>query len=236
MSEGPVIGIAWPKRDYVVALERAGAQLRELQPETDLLPDALKACDGLLLTGGPDVDPREYGDKESHPSVAIDPARDAYELALARYAIDRDMPLFAICRGAQVLNVAAGGTLIQDLPSQLPSPLAHSISNPKTAEAHDVSIAPYTCLSVLMEGVLPAGGTIAVNSRHHQSIRDPAPGFIVSATAPDGVIEAVEKPDARFCVGVQWHPENFWQTGEFSPLFSGLVDAARRYHDRKGQT
>ena len=147
MRDRPVIGVAWPRRDYVAALERAGATLRELRPETDPLPDALDACDGLLLTGGPDVDPREYGDEHTHTSVDVDPARDAYELALARFAIDRDMPLFAICRGAQVLNVAAGGTLIQDLPSGQSSALAHAIEEPKTARAHEVSVAPNTCLA-----------------------------------------------------------------------------------------
>jgi len=222
----PVIGVAWPKSDYVTSLERAGADVRVLTPAGDPLPEALRSCDGVLLTGGPDVDPVEYGEHDRHPSVELDRERDEYELALARLAVARDVPLLAICRGAQVLNVAAGGTLVQDLPSAQPSDLPHQVAK-KDAEAHDVQIAPGTCLAVLLAPELDHG-RVAVNSRHHQSVKDPAPGFVVSATAPDGVVEAIERPDAGFCVGVQWHPENFWQTGRFSTLFSGLVDAARK--------
>jgi putative glutamine amidotransferase len=223
----PLIGVAWPREDYLSALERAGADVRQLNPETDELPGAIDGCDGVLLTGGEDVDPAEYGETERHPTVELAPVRDRYELRLARLALERDLPLLAICRGAQVLNVAAGGTLIQDIPSQHPTQIAHSITFPKNRAVHDVAVKPDTCLSVLLAGRLPADGHVAVNSRHHQSVKNPAPGFVVSATAPDGVVEAIEKPDAAFCVGVQWHPENFWQTGEFSPLFDGFVKAAR---------
>jgi len=223
----PVIGVAWPREDYLSALERAGADVRQLNPETDSLPAAIDGCDGVLLTGGEDVDPAEYGDTERHPTVELAPVRDRYELRLARIALERHLPLLAICRGAQVLNVAAGGTLIQDIPSQHPTHITHSILLPKNVAVHDVAVKPHTCLSVLLAGRLAAGDHVAVNSRHHQSVKNPAPGFVVSATAPDGVVEAIEKPDAAFCVGVQWHPENFWQTGEFSPLFDGFVKAAR---------
>src|SRR5262245_7816726 len=232
MPTRPIIGMAWPGRDYQAAIEGAGAEIRVLQPERDPLPDALDACDGLLLTGGPDVDPREYGDAETHPSVAIDRARDGYELALARYALDRDVPLFAICRGVQVLNVAAGGTLIQDLPTANPSSVSHSLDETKTSIAHEVAVAPNTCLAVLMKDRLVTSAPLSVNSRHHQSIKDLAPGFLISATAPDGVVEAIERANAEFCLGVQWHPENFWKTGDFATLFAGLVSAARKHHDR----
>lgn len=218
----PVIGVAWPKADYLTSLERSGAIVRVLDATHDVLPAALDECDGLLLTGGVDVDPNEYGETP-HPTVELDPARDDFELALARMAISRDLPLLAICRGSQVLNVAAGGSLIQDLPSQHASTIGHSIVEPKNAIAHDVAIEPGTCLSVLV-----GAPSIAVNSRHHQAVKATAPGFVVSATSPDGVIEAIEKPGAAFCVGVQWHPENFWATGQFKSLFDGLIDAARR--------
>lgn len=218
----PVIGVAWPKADYVASLEKAGATVRVLVAERDALPSALDECDGLLLTGGVDVDPKEYGEAP-HPTVELDAARDAYELELARLAMAKDMPLLAICRGSQVLNVAAGGSLIQDLPSQHPSTIGHSITEAKDAIAHDVAIEPGTCLSVLL-----GSPTIAVNSRHHQAVKDAAPGFVVSAMSPDGVVEAIERKDAAFCVGVQWHPENFWATGQFRSLFDGLVNAARR--------
>jgi putative glutamine amidotransferase len=221
----PVIGVAWPKADYITSLEKAGARVKVLEPGRDPLPAALEECDGLLLTGGVDVDPAEYGEAP-HPTVELDPARDDYELALARLAIEKDMPLLAICRGSQVLNVAAGGSLIQDLPSQHPGAIGHAVTESKDAIAHDVAIAPGTCLSVLL-----GSPTIAVNSRHHQSVKDAAPGFVVSATSPDGVVEAIERPDATFCVGVQWHPENFWATGQFKSLFDGLVEAAKRRDD-----
>jgi len=217
--------MAWPKDDYVASVDRAGGIVRILNPETDPPETAVAACDGLLLTGGADVDPREYGDDERHPTVEIDPRRDKYELALARAALARDLPVFAICRGVQVLNVAAGGTLIQDLPAQHPSAtLAHDVVKPANALAHPIQVAPGTCLSLLLRS---PERPMQVNSRHHQSVKEPAPGFVVSAVAPDGVIEAIEKPDARFCLGVQWHPENFVVTGEFQELFLGLIAAAR---------
>jgi len=222
----PVIAVAWPTHDYIDALERAGAQVRELTPQGDPLPAALEGCEGVLLTGGVDVDPREYGDADRHPTVEVDPARDDYELALARLAMERDLPLFAICRGVQVLNVAAGGTLIQDLPSAHPSALAHSITEPKNQIAHDVHIAAHTRLAALLAHRAGPGDALPVNSRHHQSVKETAPGFVVAATAADGVIEAIEQPGASFCLGVQWHPENFSKTGEFAELFQGLVDAA----------
>lgn len=233
MADRPVIGVAWPKEDYVTSLERAGAIVRELKPDIDAMPAALEACDGVLLTGGADVDPAEYGDGERHETLELDAARDRYELAIARTALQRDLPLFAICRGAQVLNVAAGGTLVQDIPSQQPTDLTHSLTMPKDAQAHDITVAPASCLSVLLASRLDAAGRTIVNSRHHQSVRAVAPGFISSAVAPDGVVEAIEKPGARFCLGVQWHPENFWRTGEFSSLFEALVAEARKVRERR---
>ena len=228
MSHLPVIAVAWPKADYIRSLERAGALVRTLDPAIDRLPDAIAGCDGLLLTGGADVDPACYGERDRHPSVELAPERDAYELALARAALDCDLPLLAICRGAQVLNVAAGGSLVQDIPSQLGTPIDHAREHPKDALVHRIAVAPGTCLSVLM-GAPRSHGDIEVNSRHHQSVKEIAPGFVVSATAPDGVIEAIERPAARFCMGVQWHPENFWRDGRFSGLFAGLAEAAKRY-------
>ena len=231
MAQGPLIGTAWLKPDYRSALEHAGARIRELTPG-DPLPDSLADCDGLLLTGGVDVEPALYGE-DRHPTVETDDARDEYELALAREALQRDLPVLAICRGAQVLNVAAGGSLIQDIPSSMPDAGQHQIERPRNAVAHDVVVEAGTCLAHLLENRLDRGRTIPVNSRHHQSVKQVAPEFVVSATAPDGVIEAIEKPAAPFCVGVQWHPENFWQTGEFHELFDGLVEAADRYRESR---
>ncbi len=228
MTDGPLIAAAWLKPDYRASIETAGGRLKELSPE-DAVPAALEGCDGLLLTGGPDVEPREYGETDRHPTVETDSARDRCEFALARAAMARKMPILAICRGTQVLNAAAGGTLMQDIPSALPDALNHQQVEPKNALVHDVTVEPRTALWSFLSSRLSAQHTMAVNSRHHQSVKALAPGFVVSAVAPDGVIEAIEKPDAPFCVGVQWHPENFVATGEFRGLFDGFVAAARRY-------
>jgi len=221
----PSIAVAWPQPDYLTSLERAGATPRVLDPAVDLLPEVLDHCDGVLLTGGADVDPVHYG-QDPHPTLKLDAARDAYELVLAKAALARDLPVLAICRGVQLLNVAAGGSLIQDIPSQRSSDVAHGQREPLTGTPHTVQIHAGTTLAALVGQA--ATHDLAVNSRHHQAVDRVAPGFIVSATAPDGIVEGIERPGARFCIGVQWHPENFWATGEFSSLFTGLIAAAER--------
>lgn len=221
----PIIAMAWPRPDYLAAIAQAGGEVRVLSPDRDELPAALTGAGGLVLTGGLDVDPALYGESP-HPTVEFDPGRDGYELALARLALDRDLPVLAICRGAQVLNVAAGGTLIQDIPTARPTTIDHSVNEPKAALVHDVTVDAGSSLARLLSRELDAASRVRVNSRHHQAVADLAPGFVVSAVAPDGIIEAIEKPQASLCVGVQWHPENFWRTGAFSGLFEGLVQAA----------
>jgi len=228
MTDSPLIASAWLKPDYRAALEQSGARIRELTPD-DRLPAALDGCDAVMLTGGVDVDPVLYGATERHPTVEVDAGRDAYESALAQLALDRDMPLLAICRGAQLVNVVAGGTLIQDIPSANTDALEHQQAGAKDQTSHAVRVVGGTCLSHLFPGSASGERALEVNSRHHQSVDRLAPGFIVSATAPDGIIEAFERPGARFCLGVQWHPENFWRSGSFRELFDALVDAARRY-------
>jgi putative glutamine amidotransferase len=235
MTDSPLIASAWLRPDYRSALEQAGARVRELTPR-DLLPAALDGCDALMLTGGVDVDPARYGAPDRHPTVEIDPERDDYECALAQLALDRDMPLLAICRGAQVVNVVAGGTLIQDIPSARADALPHQQDGAKDQPSHPVQVVAGTCLARLFPDRAGSARPLDVNSRHHQSVDRLAPGFIVSATAPDGIIEAFERPGARFCLGVQWHPENFWQSGGFRALFDGLVDAARRYRRSRSET
>ena len=225
---GVVIGITRCGKldDYVASIERTGARVRVL--EVSESPRAvLTQVHGVLLTGGGDVDPVFYGEDRHETVQDAEPGRDEFEIDLARRAMAEDVPLLAICRGSQVLNVAAGGTLIQDIPSSLETQLPHSVSEPKTADCHDISIAPGSRLASAMGDRIAASCSCRVNSRHHQSVGRLGSGLVASAAAQDGVIEAIEAPNAAFCVGVQWHPENFWQTGEFSPLFDAFVGAAR---------
>jgi len=223
----PTIGITRCSKldDYIASIEQTGAKARILEV-TESPRKVLTEIDGVLLTGGGDVDPVFYRE-ERHPATEdAEAGRDEFEIDLARRALTDDIPLLAICRGAQVLNVAAGGTLVQDIPSAVTSDLSHSVKLPKNLDCHDISIEGGSRLArVLAPGAEAARGC-RVNSRHHQSVGRPGAGLVVSAKAPDGVIEAVEKPDNRFCIGVQWHPENFWESGEFRPLFDAFVSAA----------
>jgi len=226
-----VIGITASRKleDYRQAILHVGGEPRVLEAATPL-KDALSGLDGLLLTGGDDVAPVRYGEP-SHASVKeAEPDRDEFELALVAAARAQKMPIFAICRGIQVLNVACGGTLVQDIPSQVPGAVAHSLPVPPNESyslAHEIWIDKDSLLARLMKDRI-ADDTCEVNSRHHQAVKTVAPGFKVTATAPDGVVEAIEDPAAGFCLGVQWHPENFWRTGEFRPLFEGFLSAATK--------
>jgi putative glutamine amidotransferase len=228
----PVIGVTRCSRldDYVASVERSGARARVL--EVSESPRALvELLDGVLLTGGGDVDPVLYGE-DRHPSVEdAEPGRDEFEIDLARRALAADVPLLAICRGAQVLNVAAGGTLVQDIPSAVATDLVHSLKEPKDCVAHPVRITHGSRLHTALGASVDAACTCRVNSRHHQSVGRVGRDLVVSAVAEDGVVEAIESPTAAFCVGVQWHPENFWKTGEFKPLFDAFVEAARLRRD-----
>jgi putative glutamine amidotransferase len=225
----PTIAIA-PCRamaDYLESIRRAGGEPHELHYDQDKPAAVVRAADGLLLTGGGDVDPRLYGE-EPHPTFqASEEGRDPYEIELIRAAIKADLPIFAICRGMQVLNVALGGTLVQDIPSMVNGALHHSVPEPRYAIAHEVWVASGSQLSQLMKEKLD-GEICQVNSRHHQAVKDVAPGWEVSATAPDGVIEAIEQPGPIFRLAVQWHPENFFRTGEFRPLFEGFIEATAK--------
>ncbi len=212
--------------DYEESVRRAGGDVRLLIADADRPEDVIQMVDGLLLTGGRDVDPALYGEPPHVTYAAAEPGRDRYELELLRLAFTAGTPVFAICRGIQVLNVALGGTLVQDVATQLQSALNHAVREPPSAIAHDIWINPGSLLERLMREHLD-DDTCAVNSRHHQSIKTLGEGLVISATAPDGVIEAVEDPRRPFCLGVQWHPENFYRTGEFRPIFEGFVQAAQ---------
>jgi putative glutamine amidotransferase len=212
--------------DYLEAVKRTGGEPFELDYQRDDPADVVQRAEGLLLTGGGDVNPSLYGEAPHETFQASEPGRDEYEIALVRAATDAALPIFAICRGMQILNVALGGTLLQDIPSMVNGASEHSVPEPRYHLAHEVWVAKGSRLATMMAEKLE-GDTCQVNSRHHQAVKIVAPGWEVSGTAPDGVIEAMERPGDAFLLAVQWHPENFWRTGEFRPLFEGFVEAAR---------
>jgi putative glutamine amidotransferase len=225
----PIIGIA-PCRsltDYVESVRRAGGEPRVFDPLEDQPEQIVGEVQGVLMTGGVDIDPARYGDEPHATVTAIEPERDAFEFALLLAAREARLPVFGICRGLQVMNVALGGSLIQDIAAEMTGILQHTLPTPPCAVAHEVWVSKGSRLWTLMQEKMADADTCSVNSRHHQAIKRLAPGFEVTATAPDGVIEAIECPNATFCLGVQWHPENFWRTGEFRPLFEGFIEACR---------
>ena len=212
---------------YVRAVLRAGGIPLILVPliGVEYNGPILDAIDGLLLTGGEDVDPAFYG-HEPHPALeSVDQVRDAFELALFHDAWARRMPVLAICRGIQLVNVALGGSLWQDIPAERPGALLHRQPDGRDARTHDVNIAPGSRLAMAL-------GTTRceVNSFHHQSIRDLAPGLVITARAPDGEIEGVETtPPDPWLLAVQWHPEEFHHHDEAPDhgLFDALIREAR---------
>lgn len=214
---------------YVQAIAETGLVPVVLPPlDPSRAAAVLSRLDGLVLTGGEDVDPRRFGEA-AHPRLGeVVEVRDAWELALASGARARRIPVLAICRGIQLLAVAAGGTLIQDIPAQLPSDIAHDPGLGRDARTHAVRVEPGSRLA----GIL--GETqLRVNSFHHQAVRDVGAGFRATAWAPDGIIEGMESTDpAWWAVGVQWHPEELvrtserWDRGVFEG-FAAVVDSRR---------
>ena len=211
--------------DYVRAIETAGGLPLVFAPgRPELAAEFLDRVDALVLSGGADVDPAHYGE-ERHPTVtSVHAGRDAFELALAREAMARDFPTLAICRGHQLLNVASGGTLVQDIPSQWEAASEHDPDTERWECCHEVDVLPGTKLRAIL-----GSDRVSVNSFHHQAVRRLGDGFVLSARgSQDGVIEGMEMPDRRFMIGVQWHPESFWDRPRgFQPLFEALVNAAR---------
>lgn len=228
----PLIAVARCSKlhDYEASVRKVGGEPWVLDPAADRPADVVGRAAGVLLTGGGDVDPSLYGEAPHPTFSAAEPGRDAYEIELVRRALEADLPVFAICRGVQLLNVARGGTLIQDIPSQIPGGLRHTRegADPPCTLAHEVWLDKGSLLQTLMSDSLSETESCQVNSRHHQAIEAPGEGLVTVATAPDGIIEAVEDPARRFCLGVQWHPENFYRTGEFRALFEGFLKAATR--------
>lgn len=187
----------------------------------------LSRVDGLLLSGGPDIDPYLFGEEPHIRLGRMNPVRDRLEMALTRKAMDMGIPLLGICRGIQVMNAAMGGTLYQDLESQWRGGelIHHTPDAPRWYPTHEIIIEHPSILSRIMEAQ-----RIRVNSFHHQAVKEPAPGFEVVARSRDGVIEAIASPNHPFALGVQWHPETMWEKdGRMLALFQALVEAAREY-------
>jgi putative glutamine amidotransferase len=218
---------------YVEAVVAAGGVPVLLPPSAAGVEELLGVVDGIIFSGGADIRPDCYGDDYVHEKTyGISDLRDEFEFQLLDAALRADVPTLAICRGIQVLNVGMGGTLYQDVPTEYPGALKHSqpwevgsFEHP----IHDVAIERDSLIGDLLDAT-----TVATNSAHHQSLKRVAPGLRVVGRSADGSIEAVEHPDKRFFLGVQWHPEKMFQAHtEHLRLFAGLIEEARAHHARK---
>jgi putative glutamine amidotransferase len=208
------------RANYAAAVAAAGGLPLCLPHLPEQAAAVLDTIDALIVTGGAfDVAPDLYGEAGMHPAVTLKQGRTAAELALLRGALARGMPVLGICGGQQLLAVALGGTLIQHIPDSVPDALPHEQPNPRHEPGHVVRITPGSRLHAIVQA-----DTMAVNSSHHQAVRDPGRA-VVDAVATDGVIEGIEDPAARFCIGVQWHPEFAIDPGD-ARLFAALIAAA----------
>lgn len=185
----------------------------------------LERLDGLLLTGsGPDLPPRLYGERQRYKFPVVSDRRSTFELEMVHHARKRRLPLLAICGGMQTMNVACGGSLFQDIPSQVPDALPHRQAAKAIHVSHAVTVTPGSLLRKIV-----AKATFMVNSSHHQSVKTVAPSLIASAVAPDGIVEAIELPSHRFFLGIQWHPEFLFDRDALHQrLFAAFLRAAGR--------
>lgn len=209
------------RQNYCDAVVRAGGLPVLLPHEPEQAGAYLGLVNALVVTGGAfDVDPALFGASERHATVNLKERRTAFELVITRRAVETDLPVLGICGGQQLLNVALGGSLIQHIPDEVAGALAHEQRNPRDEPGHVVRISEGTLLRRIAQS-----DELAVNSAHHQAVKAPAPGLLIDAVAPDGIIEGIEDPRRRFCIGVQWHPE-FGISDADKRLFAALVEAA----------
>lgn len=214
--------------DYEASVSLAGGTPWVVDQVTADQEDVMGVANGLLLTGSGGVNPSCYGEASRFSFSATETGRDQYEIDLVRRALEADLPVFAICRGIQVLNISRGGTLVQDISTEVADSLEHRLAAPPyepVALAHDVWVEEGSLLATLTRERFTGADSYRVNSRHRQALKALGWGLRTTAAASDDVIEAVEDPTRRFCLGVQWHPENFCRTGEFESLFEGFVQA-----------
>lgn len=216
---------------YTEAVEAAGGVPFVIPPQSGNIDEIIGTIDGLLLSGGADVNPEIYGDDTVHArTYGVNALRDELELALVRRAVENDVPVLCICRGIQILNVALGGTLIQDIPDQYATDLEHSQHKAGIAASepgHTVNVTPGSLLAQTYDSE-----SIEVNSFHHQALRDIAPSLVVNAVAPDEIVESVSRPDSNWILGVQWHPEMMFRAHpEHLKPFQALVEQATQRKD-----
>ncbi len=236
---GPVIGLTcshdaqndriWIARNYTRAVESAGGVplLLDYSGSAGVLNKLANYLDGIILTGGGDVDPFFFNEEPSPACGEIDPERDRFEIELTRLFLSAGRPVLGICRGMQVLNIAAGGDIYQDIPSRMQKVIQHRQQAPRWHPTHYIEVVKGTLLEKIT-----GGGKIRVNSFHHQAVRKRAPGFIVSARSSDGVVEGIECPGLPFVLGVQCHPETMWLKDKlFLSIFKALVRAAAHKGD-----
>ena len=225
----PRYGVA---TNYVQAVEAAGGAplILPLTQSPDVLERLMGVCDGLLLTGGFDLDPQYYGEEPHEKIGEINPLRDATEMTLAKGALAEDMPIFAICRGCQVLNVAAGGSLFQDISAQYTGPvLQHFQKLTEEYPSHGMAVTQGSWLHRMT-----GEDNVRINSYHHQSVKDIGEGFEVTGVAPDGVVEAIESKRHTWVKGVQWHPELTYTSFDFNlAMFRSHVEAAGQFACRR---
>ena len=224
----PIIGITFSSKvirgtakNYPRAIEDQGGIPRPLYP--DIPSSEFTDIDGLLLTGGPDIDPVHYNETE-HETADVDRDRDKLELRVFEWAMEKDIPVFGVCRGIQVMNVVIGGSLYQDIPSQFTDHLKHKRMEDTDDSWHHIKIQPDSLLNQITKE-----DTAEVNSRHHQALKVIGDGFVVTAQSEDGIIEAIEDKSKKFMLGVQYHPERMFEGSDLkahaAKLFTAFIDA-----------